>query len=176
MTVQCNTYMLYITEHIADVLPRSRNLIKTMEYSLGNLKEQVTDLLQRNADLDKSQEEATKYLPAEIAQSLWPHVSRRLLSQWSYEMHHRRDLLKFGRPKHEEGVRYDDKKGLWSATVMIGKSRYGLGDFKTEALAQAAIDKELKAAKRLGYGAVESMTGTCESKLKQTYLKVVWVC
>lgn len=140
------------------------------EYSLGNLKEQVRDLVERNSDLDKYKDDAAKYLPADITQSLWPQVSRSLLSQWSFEIFYRRSLLKFGRQKHVEGVKYDSKKDAWSATVMIGKSRYGLGEFKSETAAQGAIDREIRAAERLGYG--EVMTGSCESKLKATFLKI----
>lgn len=132
----------------------------------------MKDLLDRNSDLDKFKDDAAKYLPADITQSLWPHVSRNLLSQWSFEISYRRSLLKYGRQTKADGVKYNEKKGAWTATVMIGKSRYGLGDFKTETAAQGAIDKELKAAKRLGYGATDTMPGSCESKLKQTYLKV----
>jgi hypothetical protein len=63
-----------------------------------------------------------------------------------------------GGPKRPpDGVHFDAGKHKWVAVLDVGKTRLGLGVFDTEAKAQAAYDKELKNAKKLGWGASDNV-------------------
>jgi len=76
------------------------------------------------------------------------------------------------RPK--DGVKYDASTGLWGVSIDVGKSRYNLGKFKTEAEALEAYERERRAAEKLGFGAAirDRTNGDCKAKLLQCYYDI----
>jgi hypothetical protein len=80
------------------------------------------------------------------------------------------------RPK--DGVKYDATMELWGVSIDVGKSRYNLGKFKTEAEAQEAYERERRAAEKLGFGAAsrDRTDGDCKPKLLQCYYDIHEVC